>query len=1015
MADHGRGLFASVARAVVRFRALTLLIWVAAAALMNVLVPQLETVVERVSQPVMPQSAESVKAFEEMDRRFGGTGAQSMAFVVLVNEDGLTQADRAYYAHLAKHLRNNGHGITDVQDIDSHPEFKRALTSRDGQSIYLPVGMTGGVGSPEANRQIEYLRDVSNQNKPESLQTYVTGASATMTDLLIVMHDSIAKITVVTVIGIGIVLLLIYRSIVTAAIALATIGVALALSRSVTALLGLHLVDVSTFTGAFLTAIVLGAGTDYSIFLISRFHEERRKGVAPLEAVVGATRRVSAVIAASGATVIAASASMALADLGFYRTSGPAIAVSIFVTLLTALTLTPALLALASMRGRADAPSRMMAGGVWASVGSLVTRRPVAVLLLGLLMLGALAAFYPGMRPSFDERAVQPASTESNRGYRALDDHFPAGEVLPDYVMINADHDMRNARDLAALEATADAISRVKGVETVRGVTRPQGKPIGQASVGYQAGEVGRRLKSASGRLEASEQGTRSLSDGASRVAGGLRRLADGARQATTATDRMLDGLSAQFRGLGKAVDGTGKAAEGARKLTSGTEELAKGLHLAHDQTKLAVDGLRTALSALQSDPICTADPTCKRAREGIARIHAAQRDQLLPGLAKAAAAADRLASGNGRLAGKLDELRSGLVAAQRGMDRMVDGQRKFKDKLQEMSTGTEKLAAGTDRISGGIGKFANSTQKLRTNLEDAAAFLLTTAERTQNPEIGGFYLPSTAFDDPRMALARGYYLSEDGRVARMAVLSKTNPFGTEAIERSANIRKAAHTAVRGTPLEGSQVLATGPAATNRDLDELSAADFSLIAVVVILSVLLILILLLRCVVTPLYLMASVILSFAAAMGLGVLVWQHFLGHDLHWSAAGIAFVILVAVGADYNLLLVSRMREESATGSRAGIARAVAATGGVITSAGMIFAMSFFAMIAGSITTLAQIGFTIGAGLLLDTFVIRTLVVPAVAALLGRWNWWPASGSRVGAQLSSIQQDGGSGASGGR
>ena len=133
----------------------------------------------------------------------------------------------------------------------------------------------------------------------------------------------------------------------------------------------------------------------------------------------------------------------------------------------------------------------------------------------------------------------------------------------------------------------------------------------------------------------------------------------------------------------------------------------------------------------------------------------------------------------------------------------------------------------------------------------------------------------------------------------------------------------------------------------------------------------------------------------ASAVGLSVLVWQVLLDTPLDWWVPVNAFVLLVAVGADYNMLLMKRVREEAPDGSPLGIARAVSATGRVITAAGVIFAASMFAMMFGSITSLAQLGFTVGMGLLLDTFIVRTLVVPACAALLGPRLWWPARSSR--------------------
>jgi RND superfamily putative drug exporter len=1004
--SHGDGsFFARIGQGVVRRRAVTLLAWVGIALALNLLIPQLEAVIGRASQPIIPDSAQSVQAFKKMDREFGGSGAQSVAFVVFIDDGGLTAADGQYYERVVKRLNAQDGEITAIQDVISNPAFKQALTSRDGEAIYLPVGLAGGVGSPEATRQTQLLRDItSGPDKPDDLQTYVTGTAATITDLQTEANRSVEMITLVTVAGIGAILLLIYRSIVTAGIALATIGVALLVSRAATAYLGLHVFDVSTFTSAFLTAIVLGAGTDYSVFLISRYHEERRNGAEPLAAVRTATRKVGAVITASAATVIAASLSMGLAEIGIFRTSGPALAVSIAVTLLTALTLAPALLAMAGARGRAEAPRTSFTGGMWEKAGLLVTRRPVAVLLIGLLVLGALAAFYPGMRRSFDERAVQPASTESNRGYDALAEHFHPNEVLPDYVLVTSDHDLRNSRDLAALEQMAQAVEKVEGVRTVRGVTRPQGKPISQASIGYQNGQVGRKLRTAEERLAKGERPAQQLSAGADRVAGGADqlangagRLADGASKATAAVDRFISGLSAGYQGLGDAVDGSREARDGARKLAEGAEELAAALQLAHDQTELAVDGLGQAYTALKRDPICTADPICNRSRAGIGKIYTAQRDKLLPGLAKAAAGAQRIATGNDRLGDGLADLKAGLAEARAGVKQLNDGQRVFQGKLGELANGADKVAGGADELAGGAGKVSDgtgrltaSTRELRKGLDRAADFLLTTAKATKDPAIGGFYLPSSALGDSRMALAKGFYLSEDGHTARLVVLGGSDPFGHAAIERAAVIEQAVQTASRGGPLQGSDIIATGPAAINADLAALSNEDFTLVAIVALLAVLLILMILLRSLIAPLYLLASVLISYASAIGLGVLAWQHVLGQDVEWSVPVIAFVILVAVGADYNILLVSRIREESDDGSREGVARAVAMTGGVITSAGMIFAVSFLAMMAGSVTTLAQLGFTVGVGLLIDTLVVRGLVVPAVATMVGRWNWWP-------------------------
>ena len=167
--------------------------------------------------------------------------------------------------------------------------------------------------------------------------------------------------------------------------------------------------------------------------------------------------------------------------------------------------------------------------------------------------------------------------------------------------------------------------------------------------------------------------------------------------------------------------------------------------------------------------------------------------------------------------------------------------------------------------------------------------------------------------------------------------------------------------------------------------------DIRFIIAATLIVVLLTLMVLLRSVIAPLYLVGSVVLSYFAAIGIGVLTFQFLLGQELHWSVAPLAFVVLVAVGADYNMLFVSRMRDESPRSIRYGIIRTLSSTGGVITAAGLIFAASMSGLLFSSIGIVIQGGFVIGVGILLDTFVVRTITVPAIATLVGRANWWPS------------------------
>ncbi len=992
--DHPPGRFmTSLVDHVIRRSVWIMLGWVAVVATLNVAVPQIEAVVADDSTPVVPAGAQSVRALDEMDRVFGTGHSKSFVLVVLERRDGLTRVDVRWAESLIDKLRAHGKDVSFVQDIAANADLRKALTSKDGAALYFQVGIPGDTGAPQAIRQIEAIREtLAGADPPAGLRHAVTGPAATISDTAVEVERSLVPITLVTVLLIGAILTALYRSLLVTAIVLGSVGVSLLASRAVIAWLGLNdLLDVSTFTGSFLTAVVLGAATDYAVFLMSRYQEERRRGLEHREAVRRATTRIGGVIVGSAVTVMAANAAMLLADIGFFRTTGPAVAISVAITLGASLTLLPAAIVVLGRTGRLDPrPTRERAGAGWDRVAGIVVARPTRVLVGALVPLVALAAFYPAIEQSFDQRAVQPEDTDSNRGYELLAAHYPVNEALPNYVIVRSDKDLRTPKRLAALEKLAATVAQHPGVSGVRGITRPLGTPIAEASAGYQAGAVGDRLGKASQDIAAGRGDADRLVDGAGTLTSGSRDLADGAQAAVAAAGQLASGVDQLSAGVEQLASGADGAAAGASQLRAGMQGLAAGLTTAADQTAVAVDGLGQALKALEGSIGCTVAPICSRARDGVRQVYEGERDQLLPGLRKAATAARQLAAGTVDLDTGLSRLRSGMNDARTGAQQLRSGQHAFHQRLGELASGADQVADGTRQLAGGTGKVVASLDELSTGLADAATHLRRTRDATLDPAVGGFYLPPAALEDRRFASAASLFLSSDGHVARMMVLPRADAFSIAARQDSAELLGVSTDALAGTALRDAEVSTTGLAVLNSDLLEFERGDFLLVALVALTAVLLILIALLRSLVAPVVLLASVLLSYLSAIGLGVLVWQVLLGQELDWTVGTMTFILLVAVGADYNLLLVKRIQEEAPDGSRAGIARATSATGRVITSAGLIFASSMFALMAGSVTTLAQIGFTIGMGLLLDTFLVRTLVVPAAAALLGPRLWWP-------------------------
>jgi putative drug exporter of the RND superfamily len=307
------------------------------------------------------------------------------------------------------------------------------------------------------------------------------------------------------------------------------------------------------------------------------------------------------------------------------------------------------------------------------------------------------------------------------------------------------------------------------------------------------------------------------------------------------------------------------------------------------------------------------------------------------------------------------------------------------------MQQGLDSLADGGRPVADGVQQLVDQTKRMGADLGDASEFLLAMKNNAATPTMAGVYIPAQVLDSDDFKKAAAFFVSADGHAARYLIQTDLDPFSTAAMDQINAITDAARGAQPNTALADASASMTGYSATLRDARDYYNHDMRFIIVVTIIVVLLILVALLRAIVAPLYLISSVIISYLAALGIGVVMFQFILGQELHWSVPGLAFIILVAMGADYNMLLISRIRDESPRGMRSGVIRTVGSTGGVITAAGLIFAASMFGLLFASIGTIVQAGFVVGTGILLDTFLVRTVTVPAMAVLVGRANWWPS------------------------
>ncbi len=993
-----------IGKVILRWRFVIVAAWLVTAGALTIFVPQIDSVAQSKSTSMIPANAPAAQVLTDMSRQFGENTANGLGYLVVERRSGLTAADRRFHDAVLDRAAADRAGVAQVQNLWSTPETAAGALSVDGQAAYTMIRLTADTGTPQAAEAITRLRaDVDKAGAPAGLSVHVTGIGPTVADELSGVHTSLEIITLITIVLIALLLIGAYRSFLMSAVPLMTIGLGLGVSRPVVALMGLHGVPLSIFSIALLSALVLGAGTDYAIFLISRFHEQRRAGADWQTAFLVAYSRISVVILASAMVVALTSASMGVAHIGMFRSIGLPSAAGILTVALAAVTLTPALLAIVAERGWAE-PKQLPVDRFWQRVARAAVRHPGRTLAGSLAVLLALVAIVPTMALSYDDRDTLRGDLDSSRGYRVVAEHFPANELLPITLEIKSSNDLRTSDGYAVIERVSDAIAGVGGVESVRGISRPLGKPLEQAAVGYQAGVVGDRLDAAVVSLANTNPQMEQLDSGTQRLTDGIRKLNDGATQLAAGTTAAVDGSGRLVTGADDLTAGLGRLASGAQELQTGSQSAAEGARLLRDRidtalapTAPALDGAQTLRRLVDANPNCALDPLCSAARSVLAAFDASplgQVDQLRTGV-------NQLATGTQQLSTGMAALTSGLTEASGGATQLRDGQRNLNTGLvaldsgaQATVTGTRQLVAGSAPLTDGVQTAKSGMMDLQKGLRQAADYLGELKAHAGTTRNGGFYLPASAMSDPRLAQANKLFFSPDGKTTRVMVVTRGDAFSPAAKVQSEQIADAARRALSGGELQDSTVGLTGSTIVYFDLGNLVNRDLTAIVIVASLLIFGILALMLRSLVAPAYILVSVIISYLAALGLSTLVWQHLLNIPLHWSVPSMSFIALAAVGADYNLLLMTRIREEARddpqSGTRAAIVRAVSGTGGVITVAAVIFAITMFALLSGSVHNLGQVGFTIGVGLLLDAMIVRTLTIPAVATLLGRWNWWP-------------------------
>ncbi|MBX7431922.1 MMPL family RND transporter [Mycobacterium sp. Y57] len=981
--------FDGLAKITVRHPWIVIALWLVGAAALVYLVPSLAVVAERNPPGFLPADSVVMNASDDMQAAFQETGGGNVAIVVLSDDNGLDAEDEATYRTLVERLRADTADVLATQDFVAIPEIRDVMTGTDGKAWQLPVSAVGEIGSAEGQAAYRNIVDVVDEvTADSSLQARVIGPAATFDDVIKIGEQDQHIIEAATILIVLTILLIVYRNVVAMLLPLLMMGVALVVAQGVVAALGDHqILSLGPQTLMLMTAMMMGAATDYGIFLFSRYHECIREGLSSDDAVIAAMDSIGKVIAGSAGTTAVTFFGLAFTQLAVFSTVGPALSVTILIAFVASVSLLPAMLTLAGRRGWVK-PRKDLTSRWWRTSGVRIVRKPAGHLAASLVVLLALAACAGMMKFNYDDRKNLPADASSNLGYAALDEHFPVSTAVQQFILVQSPHDLRTPKALADMEQMAFRVSQVPDIEIVRGVTRPTGEKLEVAKATYQAGEVGSKLGDASKLIDDNDSNLSTLSGGAHQLADALAEIRSQVVNAIAVVRPLtvaLANLQQQYGGT-KTLNEIDKTAHLVANMRSLGDSLGVNLANITDVYGWAAP----VVNALNVSPVCDADPRCVASRADLQRIVTAKDDGTLDKIADLGRQLQNM-DGTETLDQAVRNLGQGVedsIAAARKLG--LDDPRSIQSNLNQLQQGANQLSDSSRQLAEGVQLLVDQTRRMGEGLDQASAFLLAMKRDASDPQMSGFYIPPEILTQEEFKKAAELFVSPDGHVVRYLVQTALNPFGTDSMDQVAEIVNAAQSAQPNTSLADAKISLVGFSSIQNELRNYYNADIQFIIILTLLVVFLILAVLLRSLVAPVYLVLSVVLSYLSALGIGVVFFQFILGQEIMWSVPGMAFLVLVAVGADYNLLLIARIRDESKPGMRTAVIRTVGATGSVITSAGLIFAASMFGLTFSSLNAAIQIGFVIGVGLLLDTFVVRTVTVPATAVLIGKFSWWP-------------------------
>lgn len=1011
----------------------TIVAWLLVSGALLKMMPDLGELALDKGQPDIPDSY-SVKIAQNYEKSFNNyeqNSTISNLMLVFQSDQPLTDAELDSIQAGVKFLEADQSElkilkITTPFDSD---DLKAQMVSSDKMTLLISASIDKSGKTPNDISEI-----VNKDLKNIAVDHYITGQDFINDANVKTSQEGVHKTELFTILIIFVVLVLVFRSPVTPLVSLITILMTYIASLGVVT----QLVDklnfpYSTMTQSFLLLILFGIGTDYNILLLSRFKEELNHH-GKEEAIKITYKTAGKTVCYSAVTVLIGFGILALAKFSVFKAAS-AVAIAVVILLIELFTLLPAIMYLLGKNifFLNNKTVQHKDSWLWGKMSRFANRKPIIAIIISLLITVPLAFLYQG-NVSYDMLKDSNSSYEAIKGINVIVDAFGEGVAFPVNVYLSNSNAMDNEDSLKVIDQITNNIGNIDGVNKVYSVTRPKAAKIKEFYVSSQGTDISEGIDNAAKGIQTIRD---SLSDAESQLGSttdlsSVDSLVSGTKDIQYNMDQLNKGMQEVKDGIDSGADGAAALSKGIVKLQVSMTQLSQATSKLSDnytslynalsqlqasytqiaqQAQAIQGGLTKAsgyvLALAQSQPQIVTDPsyialkaTINTLSEKFVELNNAfgtanvgfenaltTMKQINSGLSQVISGEDQISSGMNRLQAGADQLQNGLSAGSRGQETILESNQKLSNALNQVIKGQQELSNGLNSATENMSKLKNGLTdcveglgQVSDGLSGAKDYM---SDLTEDIGAETFYIPKDSIHGSDFTQSMNSYFSKDCTISRFTVFLNVDPYSQEAMDTVSKIEQTIQTTVQNTPLSDSRTGIAGSASMSRDLKSVSGDDLLRAEIIMIIGIAILLLLISGSVKITLSIIAALLLANYAAISATNLVLSKLLGiGELNWAVPFFAFIMIIALGVDYSIFLLMRLKEERLEDKKEAIVNAASKVGGVVISAVVILSGTFAALYPANVLTLTDLATIVIIGLILLVFVLLPIFVPAIISI---------------------------------